>query len=291
MAILGVLSLLVIQVLSSSLRIKKREDARVEVQQNVRAAAQIIAEDLRSSTLLHVWNADAGDCASGVPCTGPDQLAVLVVTGVLSRVPATPGSAFSGATLTPVCDARGFVDGGLALLSNGAQVALLRVTQVEASRDPALPCSPSNADLIHHDEDPTSGTWSNSPYLLKADLITYRTLPDPGDPGRNLLFRSNGYDLTHPLADGTGVVAFDIQSLSVEYGVPQDPGDPSSRLVFFPSLEDAASFLGTGYTALPDGAGTYVGRILKAIRITLTGSSPASAASTYRLTQTVELRR
>jgi len=291
MAILGILSLIVLQVMTQSLRIKKREDARVEVQQNVRAAGQIVAQDLRSSTLIHVWNADPATCAGGVPCSGPDQLAVLVVTGVLSRIPAAPGSAFSAATATPVCDATGFEEGGLALLSNGAQVALLRVTAIESGRDPTLPCSASNADLIHHDDDPISGTWGNSPYLLKADLITYRTLPDPDDPARNLLYRTNGYDLNNPLPDGTGVVAFDIQSLSAEYGIPQDPNDPSSRLVFFPTLEDAATFLGPGYTALPNGPGTYVGQILKAVRIRLVGSSPASAASAYTLTQTVELRR
>ena len=88
-----------------------------------------------------------------------------------------------------------------------------------------------------------------------------------------------------------GHVAFDIQSLSAEYGIPQDPADPSSRLVFFPTLEDAANFLGPGYTALPGGSETYVGKVLKAVRIRLMGFSPASAASAYTLTQTVELRR
>ena len=65
MAVLGVLMVIVLTALTNGLRVKNREDMRLELQQNLRGATQIMAEDLRSSAFLHLWQTlPASSCAT-----------------------------------------------------------------------------------------------------------------------------------------------------------------------------------------------------------------------------------
>ncbi len=312
MGILAILSLLVISTLSSALRSKGREDARIYVQQNVRAAMKILTEDLRSGGHLRVWNQSACDhsvqnpdqnptgyTGQGLPCSNHYQIAIVTLTGYQTRVPEPPGNSFTNASETLVCDARPFSAGDLALLYNGSTVELLRITHVQKNqRDYTKPCTgpanpPVNADKVQHNQDKISGTWSEGAYLLRAQLVTYYLDQDPTEPGARALFRRVGWNTSAAAPSLSRLVAFGIVGLKVEYGVPLDPNDPSSKLVFYPTLEQAvANVLGSSYSALPNASGkTYVGNVLRAVRITLTGEKKGRDTARYTLTQMVKFRR
>ncbi len=314
MGILSILSLLVIATLSSALRTKSREDARIFVQQNVRAAMKVIAEDLRSGGHLRIWNLDEAVCdhsvsnpdrtptaykGQGLACSNHYQIAVVTLTGVQTRIPEPPGSSYTNASETLVCDARPFFDGDLALLYNGKTSQLLRITHVQKNlRDYNRPCAgpanpPVNADKVQHNLDKISGTWSEGAYLLRAQVITYYIDRDPTDAGTRALFRRSGWNTSATNPSLSRLVAFGITDLKVEYGVPLDPSDPSSKLVFYPTLEQAVtSVLGSGYSALPNVAGKiYVGSVLRGVRITLTGEKKGRGTVRYTLTQMVKFRR
>ncbi len=313
MAILAILSLLVISTLSSALRAKGREDARIFVQQNVRAAMKIIAQDLRSGALIRVWNLDSSLCDHSVasPDQNPDtykgqslacsnhyQIAIVSLAGFQTRVPQPPGNSFTNASETFVCDARPFKAGSLALLVNGTQSELLRITKRQLQRNYSQPCSgpsnpPVNADKLQHNSDKISGTWQPGAYILKALVYTYYLDQDPTDPSSRALFRRYGLNTTAAASSLSRLVAFGITGLKVEYGVPLDPNDPSSKLVFYPTLESAVTnVLGASYSAVPKVAGkTYVGKVLRAVRITLIGEKKGRDAASYTLTELVKFRR
>jgi len=311
MAILAILSLIVIRTLSSSLHTKNREDARISVQQNVRAAMKVIAEDLRQGAYLRVWNLPegngSGECehdpnktnyaGRGLACSNHYQIAVVSLTGFQTRIPELSGTPFTDATETWVCDARPFPAGSLAILVNGTQTQLLRITGQQLLRDHTKRCrgpyaAHPNVDKIEHNLDKLTGTWSSEAYLLEAKILTYYIDDDPTQPGHKALFRRSGLNTSSAAPDLQRLVAFDIVKLEVDYGVPLDPNDPSSKLVFYPTLEAAINhILGAGYTPLPTGSGTYVGRALRAVRITLTGKHPGRTPAEYTLTQVVKFRR
>ncbi|WP_240695377.1 PilW family protein [Thermus caldilimi] len=295
LAILGILFTLTLRAFSESLTFKRHEDLRLKTQQNLRAALHYITQDLRSGSYLHVWHQTP--CDSTKACSNHQQVAVVTLTGESSPVAEPPGNSFTNSAETGICDARAFQDGDLALLYNGGEYQLLRITQRQLQANYAQPCSgpPNpNRDKVQHNQDKISGQWTTSAYLFKVDLATYVIREDPLEPGLKVLYRMTGYDGTGTA--GAGIVAFGITDLRVWYGVPEDPNALSSRLVFYPTLEDAAAAFSTqGYGATPDST-KYIGGLVRAVRITLTGTSPGNlpgkgTPDTLSVTQTVELRR
>ncbi|WP_229365144.1 PilW family protein [Thermus thermophilus] len=295
LAILGILSTLTLNAFTQSLNYKRHEDLRLKTQQNLRAALHYITQDLRSGAYLHVWHQNP--CDATRPCSNHTQVAIVNLTGDSSPVAEPPGNSFTNSAETGICDARTFQEGDLALLYNGGQVELLRITQRQLLADYSKPCSGTpnpNRDKVQHNKDKISGQWTNSAYMFKVELATYVVRDDPLEAGQKVLYRMTGYDGTGTA--GAGIVAFGITGLEVWYGVPEDPNAQSSRLVFYPTLEDAASaFSAQGYSATP-GGGKYIGTLVRAVRVALTGQSPGNlpgkgAPDTLTVTETVELRR
>jgi type II secretory pathway pseudopilin PulG len=295
LAILGVLSTLTLNAFTQSLNYKRHEDLRLKTQQNLRAALHYITQDLRAGAYLHVWHQNP--CDATRPCSNHTQVAIVSLTGDSSPVAEPPGNSFSNSAETGICDARPFQEGDLALLYNGGQVQLLRITQRQLLANYTQACSgpPNpNRDMVQHNRDKISGQWTSSAYMFKVDLATYVVRDDPLEAGQKVLYRMTGHDGTGTA--GAGIVAFGITGLRVWYGVPEDPNAQSSRLVFYPTLEDAArAFSAQGYSATP-GGGRYIGTLVRAVRVALTGQSPGNlpgkgAPDTLTVTQTVELRR
>lgn len=290
LAILGLLSTLALEAFTQSLNYKRHEDLRLKTQQNLRAALHYITQDLRSGAYLHVWHQNP--CDATQPCSHHTQVAIVALTGDSSPVAEPPGPSLPNSVIR-ICDARAFQDGDFALLYNGDQIQLLRITQRQLLANYAQPCSETNSDTIQHDLDKISVQWTNSAYMFKADLATYVVRDDPLEAGGKVLYRMSGYGGGN---SGGGIVAFGITGLEVWYGVPEDPNSRSSRLVFYPTLEDAANaFSAQGYSATP-GSGKYIGTLLRAVRVALTGQSSGNlpgkgAPDTLTVTETVQLRR
>lgn len=291
-------------VLSTSLRTKAREVGLVEVQQSVRTAAQLIAQDLRAGAFLHLWHSPT--CEHGV-CSNDEQISIITTEGVMSMVPEAPGTIFTGATATYVCDARDFSVGDLALItfehsdtSSGTRELLSRLVSINSvtrTANYAVGCqggSTPNRDRIRHTLDPISGVWSTSNYVFRAVLATYSLVPDPQDADRSVLYRRTG--LSEEM-DQSGVVAFDIAELQFSYGVPVDASATASTLLFYEDLESAATALGAGYTADPkSSSGKFVGEAVRAVRFRVTGRTPRPLPSTglpgeVTISETVEFRR
>ncbi|RTG95804.1 hypothetical protein CSW38_02900 [Thermus scotoductus] len=295
LAILGILLTLTLEAFSGSLTYKSREDLRLKTQQNLRAALHYITQDLRSGAYLHVWNQNP--CTSGKPCSNHERIAIVNLTGESSPVAEPPGNSYTNSAETGICDARAFQEGDLALLYNGGDYQLLRITQRQLLADYSQPCSgppTPNRDKIQHNQDKITGQWTPSAYVFKVELATYEVRQDPLDASARVLYRMTGYDGTG--TRGAGIVAFGITDLRVWYGVPEDPNALTPRLVFYPTLEAAAeAFAGQGYGALP-GSGKYIGGLVRAVRISLTGQSPGNlpntgSPDTVTVTETVEFRR
>lgn len=301
MTVMGVLLVIVLTAFTSGLRVKNQEDMRLELQQNLRGATQLMAEDLRSSAFLHLWQTlPASSCATaGTPCSNHTMISIVTLDGTRTAIPEPPGSSFANSAETLVCDARDFHAGQLALLYNGGQVDLLPITLTQETRNYNKACAgpanpPVNADRIQHNTNKISGQWSSAAFMFKAAIATYELRPDPLYAGRTVLYRYTGLNGKGP---GSGIVAFDISGLKIEYGVPINPTARSSQLRFYDSPSAAVAASGSGYTEDPaGGGGTYIGSVARAVRITLTGTTlhnlPGTPnPATYTVNQTVEFRR
>ena len=163
MAVLGILLVVVLTALTNGLKVKNQENMRLELQQNLRGAAQIMAEDLRSSAFLHLWQTPS--CTTtGTPCSNHTMISIVTLNGTRTAIPEPPGKSFTKAAETLVCDARDFHAGQLALLYNGGQVDLLPITLTQETRNYNKACTgpanpPVNADHIQHATDKISGQW------------------------------------------------------------------------------------------------------------------------------------
>lgn len=294
-AVMGLLLGLVAQILGLGLGVRKSETQRIELQENLRVAMQVLAQDLRASSHLHLWNAPT--CGVASPCSRHDRVAVVVVAGdALSAVPEAPGNSFTNSAETLTCDARAFQKGDLALLVNGAgQSEMFEVTHVQRQRNFDKPCAgppTPNADKVQHNKYKISGQWASNPYLMKAGVVSYTLEPDPIDPARTVLYRREGMSG----GGAEAVVAFNVTDLQIGYGIPVDPADPASQLIFYDSLADARLALGGAYTDQPLGVGTYLGNLVRALRVEMQGESAAAASAggapaRFALTQTVDVRR
>jgi len=304
--ILIVLIGIVAVALTRGLQTKHSQSVYVELQQNLRTAMQQITQDLRSASRLGLWNDPASGCsAAGDPCSARDRLAILVSKGYYTAVAEPPGSSYNNSVETGVCDASGFDDGDLVLISDGTNSDLVEITQRQLLRDPTQPCSspttasggtPPNRDLIQHNNDRISGTWQPNTYAFKVQLVTYELRPDPEDAARTVLYRRTGLGAT--AGSFSGIVAFDVDTLRFSYGIPLDPSAASSsiqQLRFYDSLSAAASALGAAYTDDPRGSGIFVGSLVRAVRVHLAGTTPAPLTAgggpgRYEITETVDLR-
>lgn len=293
-AIMGLLLGLIGQILGVGLGVRKSETQRIELQENLRTAMQVMSQDLRASSHLHLWN--NATCGATSPCSRHDRVAVVAVDGSLTAVPEMPGNSYSNSSETLVCDARPYNKGDIALLVNtSGHTELFEITGVQRQRDFSKPCSgppAPNADKVQHTKHQISGQWSPNPYLMKATVVSYALEPDPLDVGRTVLYRRTGMTGGGPQA----VVAFNVTDLAVGYGIPMNPNDPASQLIFYDSLAAARAALGSGYTDQPTGTGVYLGKLVRAVRVELRGESAFAAAAdgtpaTYTLTQTVDVRR
>lgn len=294
LAILGVLLVLALNGSTQSLFFKRHEDLRLKTQQNLRAALHYITQDLRSGAYLHLYHQTP--CDPSKPCSNHTQVSLVILTGQSTPVLEPPGNSFTNSVETGICDARAFQEGDLALLYNGGQVHLLRITGRQLLANYSQPCSgpPNpNRDKVQHNNDQISGQWSTSAYMFKAELATYFIGDDPLDPNQKVLYRRTGY--SGGAASGAGIVAFGVSGLEVWYGVPEDPDSLTSRLIFYRTLEDAANAFGGRYTTTP-GSEQYIGHLVRAVRVALTGTSPGNlpgrgSPDTMRVTETVEFRR
>lgn len=284
--------------LTQGLRTKNSQQTYLELQQNLRTAMQQLTQDVRAATKLGPWNDPASGCNTPRDaCSLRNRLSVLATTGRFTDVAEQAGTTYTNSTRTHVCDVRGFRRGNLVVISSGSSdFKLVKVTGARRNRDYSQPCSLSNRDELRHNRSPISGTWANNTYAYKVDLITYELIPDPIDPNRTVLYRRVGNDATP--APGSGIVAFDVDDLKLSYGVPVNPSAGSTsvqRLRFYDSLSAAAAALGSGYSDNPNGSGTYVGTVVRAIRVTLSGTTPVplrtgGSPGSYEITETIDLR-
>ncbi len=304
--ILIVLIGIVAVALTRGLQTKHSQSVYVELQQNLRVAMQQITQDLRSASQLGLWNDPASGCsAAGDACSARDRLAILVSKGFYTAVAEAPGNSYTNSVETAVCDASGFDTGDLVLITNGSAADLVTITQIQNLRDFSQPCRPAttaaggnppNHDKIQHNNDRLSGTWQPNTYAFKVQLVTYELRPDPQDATRSVLYRRTGLGAGE--GPYSGIVAFDVDTLRISYGVPIDPTAASStiqQLRFYDSLTAAATALGSAYTDDPKSSGVYVGGLVRAVRVYLAGTTPKPLSAgggpgRYEITETVDLR-
>ncbi len=292
--------------LTQGLRTKNSQQTYLELQQNLRTALQQLTQDVRAATKVGPWNDPASGCDDVADaCSLRDRLSIVVTAGYYTAVAEPPGNSYNNSVQTGVCDASGFDDGDLVLITDGTNSDLVTITNRQLLRDPSQPCrspttaaggNPPNRDMIQHNRDRISGVWSPNTFAFKVRLVIYELIPDPIDSNRTVLYRRVGNGATP--GPGSGIVAFDVDGLKLSYGVPVDPAAGSTsvqKLRFYDSLSAAASALGAGYSDDPAGSGTYVGTVVRAIRVTLSGTTPVplrtgGSSGHYELTETIDLR-
>jgi Tfp pilus assembly protein PilW len=310
MVIFGTMLTAAFTVFSSSLQTKRGEDLKLGLQQNVRAAMQIISQDLRSAGVMHIYNQST--CSDSLPCSNNTQVAILALDGTNTAISSTPGSVTSG-TSTSVCNAGGFQIGDVAVRYNGtligttvstnainygfANARVLEITGVGPLRSQAVPCAAGTSeDTLTHSNQNISQTIAadGQSFVFKAGLYTYVVKNNANDSNRKSLFRLSGLSTTT-----SAVVAYDISELKISYGVRlnQDSSN-ASKIIFYKTLAEAATAATTQsgtrtYTDLP--GSTYVGGVITAVRITLTGESASDMPNTHQkypftLSETVDLR-
>jgi len=283
--------------LTQGLRTKNSQQTYVELQQNLRTAIQQVTQDIRASTKIGPWNDPASGCDDVQDaCSQSDRLSLLTTTGRYTAISEDAGTTYSGAIETHVCDARGFHRGDTVLIGNGNKYQVVKLTGVRRRRNYSQPCDLSNRDILRHRNDPISGTWTNNDYAYQAELVLYELIPDPLDSSRTVLYRRVGSDIAP--AAGSGIVAFDVDDFKLSYGVPLNPAAASTsvqQMRFYDSLTQAAAALGGSYTDDPTASGIYVGTVVRAIRITLSGTTSellrtGGSRGQYQVTETVDLR-
>jgi len=286
--------------LTQGLRGKRSQQTYLELQQNLRTALQQITQDIRLSSKVGPWNEPTTGCSHpNDACSLSNKIALLVTTGRYTAIAEPPGSSYNNSVETGVCDATGFRTGDMVLIDNSGSFDIVKLTGVQRQRNKSQPCSSGptpNRDKLQHNNDKISGTWQPNSYAYNIQIVTYRLMQDPIDRNRKVLYRRTG--LNGRPGPYSGIVAFDVDSIKFSYGVPVNPSAANTsiqKLRFFNNLSQAAAALGSGYTDNPRGSGTYVGRLVRAIRVTLTGTTPkplrtGGARGKYEVNETVDLR-
>jgi Tfp pilus assembly protein PilW len=185
-AIFGTMLTAAFMIFSSGLQTKRSEDLKLGLQQNLRAAMQIISQDLRSAGVMHLYN--QSPCNS--VCSNDTQVAILALTGVNTAIASTPGTT-PNATQTAVCDASAFKKGDIAVRYNGTAIAtntsnvvtsaintgfntsqILQLSNTPSERSaPKAACTATSNDTLFHAQQNISGTIANDgqSYVFKAN--------------------------------------------------------------------------------------------------------------------------
>jgi Tfp pilus assembly protein PilW len=302
MAIFGTMLAAAFSIFSTGLQTKRGEDIKLGVQQNVRAAMQIISQDLRSAGVMHLYNQNP--CTNSVCSTGT-QVSILALDGTNTPVASAPGTTPS-ATQTLVCDSSQFAVNDIAVLYNGTSIAageintgfkrsqVLQITGPLPTHHTGACASTSGGyDTLTHNTRSVTDVIANDgqSYVFKARLLTYRIQADPDDSSRNNLYQLSGAGATAT----PPVVAYDIKSLKVSYGVRVNATSSSvSKIIFYDTLAlAAAGQTSATYTDTP--GPNYIGGLVTAVRITLTGESNSKLPNSsekfkFSLSETVDLR-
>ena len=312
MAIFGTMLAAAFMIFSSSLQTKRGEDLKLGLQQNLRAAMQVISQDLRSAGVMHLYNQNP--CTNNV-CSNNTQVAILALTGVNSSIASTSGSTLN-ATQTSICDASQFQAGDIAVRYNGTAIAInagvasaintgfntSQILQISSKTERSAPkaacTATSNDTLVHNTQAINGATDDTQSYVFKANLLTYRIQPDEFDSSRTALYRLSGLGTATTLPS-IAAVAYDIKSLKIAYGIRNNATSlNASRIVFYDTLDNAiTNTLGaTAASSIPGTTGkTYIGGYVTAVRITLTGESASNLPNStkkaeFSLSETVDLR-
>jgi Tfp pilus assembly protein PilW len=319
-AIFGTMLAAAFSVFSVSLQTKRTTDLQMNVQQNLRAAMQIISQDLRSAGAMHLYNQST--CTSSLPCSNNTQVAILAMTGFSTPVTTAPGSS-TATTTTAVCNAGPFAIGDIAIRYNGTAISatagsnainygfnnarILEVTAVPAT--PQSTCTTGNSETLTHANQSISETIdpNGQSYVFQSALNTYLIGTDPADSSKKALLMRSGLSTLNTGYTTPKVVAFDMDpdGLKISYGVRSNQDSSSaSRIKFYERFADAVSAADSQSTTSrthsatfsnTPGAATYIGGVITAVRITLKGKSASnlqgtSQADTFTLTETVDLR-
>lgn len=290
------------QFTTSSLTVQAKESQQVELQQNIRSALQLISQDIRSSNGLHLIN--SATCQPQTPCSNNTEITTISANGTITAVREPANANFSNSTQTRVCDARNYSAGSTAVLLNvdvdagntsNIESAFLDITGVNITANHAQSCSFTNSDTITHNS--VSGAWTTSSHISQALVANYHLEADPTDATRNVLFRRTGLTNTNPQ---TGIVAFNIVNLKIEYGVKVD--NSPLPLTFYPDLATAAAAY-PNYSDFPNNGQPYIGNSVQLIKVSITGETRKAKQKVivngntsynraqYTLSETIELRR
>jgi Tfp pilus assembly protein PilW len=322
MGIFGTMLAAAFSIFSSGLQTKRSEDLKLNGQQNLRAAMQVISQDLRSAGAMHLYNQST--CNSSVPCSNSTQVSVLALTGFSTPVTTTPGTS-STTTTTAVCNAGPFAVGDIAIRYNGTPASatassnainygfnnarILEVTAVPAS--PQTTCTTGNSETLTHTSSTSETIDANGQsYVFQSALNTYMIGTDPTDSSKKALLMRSGLSILNSGYNPT-VVAYDMDpnGLKISYGVRLNQDSSSASIIkFYDSFSaavTAADTQSTTFSTTPrthsatfsntPGASTYIGGVITAVRIILKGKSASnlpgtSQADAFTLTETVDLR-
>jgi Tfp pilus assembly protein PilW len=321
-AIFGTMLAAAFSVFSTSLQTKRSTDLQLNVQQNLRAAMQVISQDLRSAGAMHLYNQST--CTSSVPCSNNTQMAVLALTGFSTPVTTAPGTS-TATTTTAVCNAGPFAVGDIAIRYNGTVISttassnainygfnnarILEVTALPTT--PQTACTTGNSEALTHSNQSISETIdpNGQSYVFQAALNTYMIGTDPAEPpgsSKKALLLRSGLSTLNTGYTTPKVVAYDMDpnGLTISYGVRSNQDSSSaSRIKFYDSFADAVTAADTqsatsrthSATFSNTPASTYIGGVITAVRITLKGKSASNLPGTntsdaFTLTETVDLR-
>jgi prepilin-type N-terminal cleavage/methylation domain-containing protein len=318
-AIFGTMLAAAFSVFSVSLQTKRSTDLQLNVQQNLRAAMQIISQDLRSAGAMHLYNQST--CTSSVPCSNNTQVAVLALTGFSTPVTTAPGSS-TATTTTAVCNSGPFAIGDIAIRYNGTAISatassnainygfnnarILEVTAVPTS--PQTTCTTGNSETLTHASSTSETIDPNGQsYVFQSALNTYMIGTDPADSSKKALLMRSGLSTLNTGYTTPKVVAYDMDpnGLTISYGVRSNQDSTSaSTLKFYNTFAEAVTAADSQSTTSrthsatfsnTPGAATYIGGVITAVRITLKGKSASnlpgtSQADAFTLTETVDLR-
>jgi hypothetical protein len=304
MAIFGTMLAMAFSIFSTGLKTKRSTDLNLGVQQNLRAAMQVISQDLRAAGVTHLFNQST--CSSSVACSNNTQIAILALTGVNSAIATTPGTS-TATTTTAVCNPSVFSTQpgqNVVIRYNGSPInanannnainfgfnnaRVLELTGIAVQPSPTASCSASNQGTLTHAQQSFSDSiqLDGQSFVFQAALNTYFLGPDPIDSSKYALYQRSGMSAANST---TAVVAYGIQQngLKIAYGVRTNATSAgSSTMHYYDTLTLAATAANTAstlqttavgtasYSAIPDTANTtYVGGIVTAVRITTPPSS------------------
>lgn|GEM_PF-5903686 len=228
LAVAAAILAITVPLLVSSLQTKSREDQYLPLQQNVRSAMEVIAQDLRESAGAHVIYSGAAltNGLSGVPTSSATRLALLVAVKEGSFTVRQPAGYPTNASypvrantpiVTPNQDGRTCDDvfrGGELALVYDAHPASRQSSLVQASTN--NPCSGGTGnEQLQHNSTASGMSWTPTTRVIRVDGVTYFVDRDAltglqvlyrqsfGGPAAVVAYEITGVDLTYVNPNGT----------------------------------------------------------------------------------------